>query len=79
VGERGTAVWDHVRGTLALDGETLLAQADRDRLFLDEARHFLACINGDETPVVGIRDAEASLRIAIAAKQSIASGRPAAP
>jgi predicted dehydrogenase len=79
VGERGTAVWDHVRGTLALDGQTLLAQADRDRLFLDEARHFLACIAGDETPVVGIRDAEASLRIALAAKQSIASGGPVAP
>ena len=79
VGEQATAVWDHVRGTLELDGETLVEHADRNALFVEEARHFLACVAGHETPAVGVRDAAASLRIALAAKRSIESGSPVTP
>ncbi len=79
VGERATAVWDHVRGTLAVDGDVLVEQPERNELFLAELRHFLACVAGEETPAVGVRDAEASLRIALAAKRSIETGGPIAP
>ena len=79
IGERGTAVWDHVRGTLELNDELLVEQADRNHLFISLARHFLRCVAGEEKPAVGIRDAEASLRIALAAKRSIEMGSSAAP
>lgn len=48
---------------------------ERNDLFLDELRHFLACVDGRATPVVGVRDAARSLQIAVAARQSIDRGR----
>ena len=47
----------------------------RNQLFLDELRHFLAGLEGTEEPSVDVRDAERSLRIALAAKQSIETGK----
>jgi predicted dehydrogenase len=47
----------------------------RNQLFLDEMTHFLACIDGRESPSVSIRDGVRSLQIALAAKESIATGR----
>jgi predicted dehydrogenase len=44
-------------------------------LFLDQLRHFLACLRGDEQPVVGVRDGAQSLRMALAARESIETGR----
>lgn len=46
----------------------------RNDLFLDEMRHFLACLAGREKPRVSLRDASHSLRMALAAKRSIESG-----
>ena len=45
----------------------------RNQLFLDELKHFLACLGGDEEPIVTLRDAAQSLRIALAARQSLAT------
>lgn len=47
----------------------------RNELFLREAEHFLACIKGEETPKVTVRDGAQSLRMALAAKESLATGR----
>jgi predicted dehydrogenase len=44
---------------------------ERNKLFLDEMRHFLACLEGRETPRVSVRDGARSLAIALAAKKSI--------
>ena len=46
----------------------------RNDLFLDELRHFLACVRGDERPCVGIREASQSLRVALAARESMETG-----
>jgi predicted dehydrogenase len=47
----------------------------RNDLFLDELRHFLACVRGDEQPSVGIREASQSLRMALAARESMETGQ----
>jgi predicted dehydrogenase len=47
---------------------------DRNELFLQELRHFLACLEGTETPVVSIREGARSLEIALAARESIETG-----
>lgn len=47
----------------------------RNQLFLDEMRHFLACLEGGETPRVSVRDGLQSLKIALAAKRSLATGQ----
>ena len=52
---------------------------DRNELFLAELRHFLACIDGREQPVVDLRAAADVLRIALAAKRSLATGEAVAP
>ena len=49
---------------------------ERNTLFLDEMRHFLSCVRGQEKPLVSIRDGAQSLRMALAAKESIQSGLP---
>jgi len=46
----------------------------RNELFLDELRHFLACLEGRETPLVSLRDGARSLEIALAAHRSIETG-----
>jgi predicted dehydrogenase len=48
---------------------------ERNQMFLDELDHFLACLRGEAQPVVGVRDAVMSLRMAIAARESMTTGR----
>ena len=45
---------------------------DRNNLFLDQARHFLRCVETREKPVVDLADGIQSLRMALAVKESIA-------
>ncbi len=47
----------------------------RNDAFLDELRHFLDCVQTRRKPAVDLVDGIASLRMALAAKASIASGR----
>jgi len=46
---------------------------DRNRLFIDEIQHFLACVENRTRPIVDLRDGVQSLKTALAVKQSIAS------
>ena len=55
--------------------EKNFAGFDRNQLFIDEIKHFLACIETGTKPCVTIRDGAESLRIALAAKQSLETGR----
>jgi predicted dehydrogenase len=48
---------------------------ERNQLFLDEVRHFLACVRGEEMPRVTARDAVQSLRMALAARTALETGR----
>ncbi len=47
----------------------------RNQLFLDEMRHFIACVRGAARPAVSVRDAAQSLRMALAALESIETGK----
>ncbi len=77
VGEQGKIIADfaalRVTGpSVALD----FSGFDRNQLFLDQTKHFLACVKGQESPVVDLRAGIQSLRMALAAKESIATGQP---
>jgi predicted dehydrogenase len=43
----------------------------RNQLFLDEMAYFLACLRGEVEPLVTIEDGVQSLRMALAARQSL--------
>jgi hypothetical protein len=47
---------------------------DRNQMFLDELRHFLACVRGEEQPLIDLREAARSLRISLCAEDSLRSG-----
>jgi len=64
-GTAGSLAWD------AMDGKV-----DRETLFRDQMRHFLACVEGREQPACTLDDGIAALRIALAAKHSAAEGSP---
>jgi predicted dehydrogenase len=47
----------------------------RNQLFLDELKYFLDGMQGKPTPLVNLRDAAQSLRMALAAKESLATAK----
>jgi predicted dehydrogenase len=47
----------------------------RNELFMKEMRHFLDCIEGRSSPRTSLKDGMQSLRIALALKQSLETGR----
>ena len=47
----------------------------RNQLFLDELNYFLDGMQGKQTPLVNLRDGAQSLRMALAAKESLATGK----
>jgi predicted dehydrogenase len=80
VGDEATAVWDYFAGTLTVNGrEERFTGFERNDMFLAELEHFLACVEGREQPVVGVRDGIASLRIALAARNSLETGQVIEP
>jgi predicted dehydrogenase len=48
---------------------------ERNQLFLDELKDFLKCLQGGETSLVSLEDGAQSLRMALAAKESLTSGQ----
>jgi predicted dehydrogenase len=48
---------------------------ERNWMFRDEMRHFLACVRGDEQPICTIADGRAALEMAVAARQVIGGMR----
>jgi predicted dehydrogenase len=61
----GTVEWDN--------------SVDRNEVFLAELRHFLACVRGEETPVVELSAGADVLRIALAARRSLENGEATRP
>lgn len=83
IGDKGRAVMDLHAQTVSLFtfGQAKpevfrLENFDRNNLFLDQARHFLHCVEIREKPIVDLADGIQSLRMALAVKQSIAEHRP---
>lgn len=81
VGNRGRIELDFAALTVvhyAADG-TIAASHDfsgfdRNQLFIDEMTHFLSCMKNKTAPCVTVRDGANSLRMALAAKQSLETG-----
>jgi predicted dehydrogenase len=48
---------------------------DRGQMFRDELQHFLACVRGEERPIVDLREGARSLQLALAAEASLRTGR----
>ncbi len=83
VGDEGTVAWEFGKG-----GEVRLFEArtkawevfpgpagwEPNAMYLDEMRHFLACIKGTERPEQDVAEATRVLDVALAAKASAARG-----
>jgi predicted dehydrogenase len=83
IGTEGALLWnddDHVARRYgapsrseARDWETVAAPEgfERNEMFVDEMRHFLACVRGEEQPLCTLEDGRAALEVTLAAKRSI--------
>lgn len=84
VGSAGRLTVDLVGATLRhydsqgeLAEEIVSTDFERNRLFLDELTHFLGCVHGRERPLVPLADGIATLKVALAARDAIHTGRVA--
>lgn len=83
VGELGSALWDYARPELevyraadqAWTTTTLFDTWDPNVMYLDELRHFLRCLDGEEAPLADVRAGSYSLSIALAAKEAASEKR----
>lgn len=85
VGDAGYGEIDLLANRLRIhDGEGVLCEQDdfpgfvRNDMFLAQARHFLDCLAGRAQPAVSLHDGLQSLRLALAARRSLAEGREVA-
>jgi predicted dehydrogenase len=81
IGDVGKIIVDfHALTILRYDNQGVVVDSlsfegfERNQLFLDELKHFMDCLDGKERPLVPIRDGAQSLRIALAAKESLNTG-----
>jgi predicted dehydrogenase len=82
VGEGGTLGWDGLSGTVrgwsAAAGEWQEQPApqgfERNTMFLDEMRHFLAVVRGEEPPLCTLEDGIRAVEIALAVRHSSGTG-----
>jgi predicted dehydrogenase len=82
IGDAGKAIMDlPALSVTRYDQEGNLAEEshwkgfDRNQLFLDEMTHFLRCVETRSKPEVDLNDGIWSLRMAVAARESMAAGR----
>jgi predicted dehydrogenase len=85
LGTTGTVRWSEAEGTAELRRPGAARQLfrppagfQRNTMFKDEMRHFLACLAGAESPQCPLADGIEALRIAVAARRSMAEGRSVA-
>lgn len=81
VGDQGKVVLDFMGLNLIhydRKGEVVIhadfSGFERNQLFIDQMSHFLECIKTGNNPCVTLRGGASSLKIALAAKQSLATG-----
>lgn len=80
IGDRGKISLDFIARTLSVynaDGELASSKSyefERNQMFIDELKHFFACIEHKETPAVTLIDGVQSLRMALAIKHSMTTG-----
>jgi predicted dehydrogenase len=81
IGEDGRITVNLLDGRLVRTGTDGITSIEehaftRNDLFVDEVRHFLSCLAGTESPIASLRDGAMSLRLALAARQSIVTHQP---
>jgi predicted dehydrogenase len=81
IGDRGKIEADMVGLTVkAYDGSGQIAEShefrdfQRNKMFLEETRRFLASIESGDPPIVPLRDGFQSVRMALAARESLETG-----
>jgi predicted dehydrogenase len=76
--DRGLITLDLLTSAITLPSDIQLsapfAPYERNEMFLAEARHFCACIEGRENPAVPLQDGIAVLKIALAVKEALRTG-----
>ena len=81
IGEKGTIVWDYPGNYVkTYNSETKQwtthpTVIEPNEMYLAEMKHFLACLQGNATPLVNGDDAKKTLEIVLAAKQSSNTGK----
>ena len=82
VGTEGTIRWNNQDGSAhcyhvqSQSWETLVPQQfERNTMFIDEMKHFLACLRGEEAPICNLHDGVRSLEVALMAKESARQGK----
>ncbi len=81
VGEDGWIHMDLIGQRVSLvrsDGERTddFSDFERNTMFERELVHFFECVKGQTTSMIGVKDGEMSLRVALAIKQSLHTGMP---
>jgi predicted dehydrogenase len=81
IGEDGRVEVDfHALAVRVVDAEgratetTSFAEFDRNDLFVEEMAHFLACVRREAAPHVTVAEGARSLRLALAARESLETG-----
>ena len=78
-GEGGSITIDLLGGRISSDTRLIAPGAfagfQRNEMFVEEARHFCACVAGLEPPAVPLDDGIAVLRLALAVKEAVRTGR----
>ena len=79
-GDRGSVTVDLLEGRISstprMASAAAFADFQRNQMFVDEVRHFQACLAGTATPAVSLDDGIAVLRLALAVKEAVTTGRP---
>lgn len=81
--ERGEVTVDLVTGRVTSTATGIAANpgfADyqRNQMFIEEARHFLACVAGEAQPLIPLEEGIDVLRVALAVKEAMRTGTAAA-
>ncbi len=78
IGDQGKILVDFIKLStqcFKIDGQPVVDAAfmdfQRNQLFLDELAQFVACVRGEDQPAVSLQDGIQSLRMALAAKESM--------
>ena len=79
-GERGTATLDLLAARLtfgppSLAPEVVRMDYQRNQMFVDEAAHFLSCVEGTATPAIPLADGIAVLKVALGVKEAMHTAR----
>jgi len=82
-GDRGKLRFDYYANVLELHdtctGELQVHRFDdfeRNQMFVDEVKHFMACMRGEEKPLVDLRTARRSMLLAQCAHESLVTREP---